>query len=87
MRFVVEENGRKFKWLVPIMDKSGTQPHYLMERLTELAVQVGDELVLEMKRNGMNNFVEIRRLGDAMAEVPTSDDSMDEVEGEEEVAD
>lgn len=60
-KFVVEENGTLFKWLVPLTNEEG-EGHYLIERLQD--VEVGEIVVLEMKKRGARNYVEILREGD-----------------------
>lgn len=82
MKFMVEHEGRKYRWLVPFLSKDdGTQPHYLVERMSELDIQVGDELILEMKRNGPKNYVEITKVSSGeVSEAPSLDEDEDTVE-------
>jgi hypothetical protein len=81
-KFIVEENGQNYKWLVPITNKEGTEAHYLVERLMD--VQVGDELILEMKKQGARNFIEVRRANEPERveeeEVEVDDETAAEVE-------
>ena len=56
LHFIVEEDGSKKKWNFPLYFKDGS-PHYLLSRLEE--VEVGDEVVLEMKRKGVKNYIDI----------------------------
>ena len=42
--------------------------HYLVDRLNTMDVQIGDELVLEMKKRGPRNYIEITRPGDESQE-------------------
>ena len=60
-KFIVEENGTLFKWLVPLLNEDG-EGHYLVERLQD--VEVGEVVVLEMKKRGARNYIEILREGD-----------------------
>lgn len=59
-KFVVEENGQLYKWIVPLTNKEG-EGHYLIERLQD--VEVGDEIILEMKKTGARNYIDISRPG------------------------
>lgn len=80
-KFIVDENGQLYKWFVPVMNKDGTEGHYLIERL--MLVEVGEEITLEMKKQGARNFIEVRRAGEP--EKPHTEE--DEQEIEEEVID
>lgn len=75
-KFLVEEKGQLYKWLVPLTNDMG-EGHYLLERLAN--VEIGDELILEMKKRGARNYIEVLRPGEVVAE--------DEAEVEEEVVD
>lgn len=75
LRFEVEEGGVRMHWRVNVLNKEG-QPNYLLERL--LAIKPGDERVLEMRKTGMKNYIDIREVG-AESNVP------DEDEGEEDL--
>lgn len=61
-KFIVEKNGQKYKWYVPIMNKDGSEGHYLIERLMD--VEVGEEITLEMKKQGARNYIDVRRAGE-----------------------
>ena len=76
MRFIVEENGQKFRWVVPVLNKEG-QPNYLIERL--MNVEVGDTRILEMKKQGARNYIDVS--------IPGEERVDDEPEDEEEVPD
>lgn len=60
-KFVLKEHGQLYRWNVPILNKEG-QPNYLVERL--LDVEVGDVRVLEMKKRGRNNYVDVSGVGE-----------------------
>lgn len=60
-KFIVEENGQLYKWLVPLTNEQG-EGHYLIERL--INVEVGQEIVLEMKKRGPKNYIDISRPGE-----------------------
>src|ERR1700742_2861005 len=66
LKFIVEENGIKFRWQIPILGKDG-QPSYLIERL--MNIEIGDERILEMSKHGMKNFIDVRMV-DAAPELP-----------------
>lgn len=78
-KFLVNEDGQLYKWYVPVMNKDNTEGHYLIERLQ--FVNVGEEITLEMKKQGGRNFVEVLRAGD-IADKQIEDD--EEIEMEEE---
>ncbi len=56
LRFLVEHNANEFFWFVPVLNKEG-QPNYLLERVA--AMEIGKEYILEMKRQGGRNHIEI----------------------------
>lgn len=62
IRYIVEEDGVKYRWQVPILNKE-QQPHYLIEQLME--IKVGEEVILEMKRRGARNYILVIRGGGA----------------------
>lgn len=70
LKFIVEENGIKFRWQIPILGKDG-QPSYLIERL--MHIEIGDERILEMSKHGMKNFIDVRPVG-AATELPDVDE-------------
>lgn len=76
-KFIVEEKGKQYRWLVPILNKEN-QPNYLVERLLE--VEVGDERVLEMKKQGARNYIDIRKVGEDVVE--HEEEEEEEVEDE-----
>src|SRR3990167_8360236 len=54
--YLVEENGEKKSYRVPKLNKQG-EINYLVIRLAE--IKEGEEAVLEMKRKGIKNYVEV----------------------------
>ena len=54
--YLVEENGQKKSYRVPKFGKNG-EIHYLVIRLAE--IKEGEEVILEMKRKGIKNYVEV----------------------------
>ena len=85
LKFIVEENGKKFKWNIPITNKEGNDAHYLLEKLEQ--VKVGDVRILEMRKSGANNYVDVRMENEA-SEAPEevdeeyADDSIEALEKE-----
>jgi hypothetical protein len=78
LKFTVEFEGRPYRWHVPVVSKGDpSQPHYIVERLSELNVQTGDELILEMKRRGPQAYVEIKLVAQGEVE-DESDDSYED---------
>lgn len=71
LRFEVEHNGNKYHWFVRVLNREG-EPNYLLEKLAD--VQVGDERVLEMLKQGARNYIDVRNVGAAPAE-PTEEDA------------
>ena len=72
VKFIVEVDGIKCKWNVPVFNKQH-EAHYLMEKLQGL--QVGEEKILEMKKAGAKNYIDVREVDEA-----PSDPSLDEGE-------
>lgn len=60
-KFIVEEAGQLYKWLVPLVNEQG-EGHYLIERLQD--VRIGEEIILEMKKRGAKNYIDITRPGE-----------------------
>ena len=54
--YMVEENGEKKSYRVPKLNKSG-EINYLVIRLAE--IEEGQEAILEMKRSGIKNYVDV----------------------------
>lgn len=73
MIYYVEENGEKKMYKAKMHDKAGNV-HYLVQRLAE--VEEGEEIILESKRNGAKNYIQVLR---------TSDPSSVEMEDEEDI--
>lgn len=60
-KFIVEEAGVLHKWLVPLTNEQG-EGHYLIERLQN--IEIGEEIVLEMKKRGPKNYIDVTRPGE-----------------------
>lgn len=56
LKFILQEHGQLYRWQVPILNEEG-QPNYLVERLMD--IEVGDIRVLEMKKRGPRNYVDV----------------------------
>ncbi len=69
------EGAHAYRWNVAIMDKSGTQPSYIIEKLMHL--EIGDERILEMRQQGgkRGNYIDVRMI-DEESEPP--EDAEDE---------
>lgn len=79
LRFEVESGGIRYHWYVRVLNREG-DANYLLERLAE--IKVGDERVLEMRKQGARNFVDIREV-DAPPTVPDIDETEDDDSREE----
>lgn len=78
-KFVVEENGKKYRWMVPLLNREG-QPNYLLERTAD--IEVGDTRILEMLSRGAAKYIDIRKEGE-QAVAPGAHDEEWEAEDEE----
>ena len=56
VEYIVEENGEKKNYRTKLKDKNG-KLSYLVQRLAE--VNEGDEVILEMKKQGIKNYIEV----------------------------
>ncbi|MEK7180114.1 MAG: hypothetical protein AAB706_01450 [Patescibacteria group bacterium] len=61
VRYIVEENGEKKQYDTKLKDKNG-ELSYLVQRLAE--IKEGEEVILEMKKQGMKNYVEVSAISD-----------------------
>lgn len=73
--YLVEENGEKKSYRVPKLDKRTGEIHYLILRLAE--IPEGSEVIMEMKRRGIKNYVEVIPVADAV-KAEMSDDDIDD---------
>jgi len=60
VRYVVEEGGEKKIYDTKMRDKNGGLS-YLVQRLAE--IEEGDEVILEMKKQGIKNYIEVSPVG------------------------
>ena len=75
LHVTVTEKGKQKLWTIPLKDKDGNL-HYLVQALADYAA--GDEIVVEMKKNGAKNYVDIRRVGELKAGDELPDINLDE---------
>ena len=61
VRYVFEEDGQRKQYDVHMKAKVGSDPHYLVQTLSE--VEPGEELILEMKKSGVKSYIEVTRVG------------------------
>lgn len=79
-KFIVEENGVLYKYLIPITNEDN-EGHYLVEHLKD--VKPGEEVILEMKKSGAINYIDVKRDGDntdedeVASEGPADEDVID----------
>lgn len=72
-KFFVQEGEQTFKWLVPLFNDSG-EGHYLIDQMNSMDIKVGEEIILEMKKRGPKNYIEMRRVGDVVPEDDTEEE-------------
>lgn len=60
-KFLVEENGKSYRWMVPVKNREG-EPNYLLERTAD--IEVGDTRILEMLSRGAAKYIDIRKEGE-----------------------
>ena len=80
--YLVEENTEKKSYRIPKLNKQG-EINYLVIRLAE--VNEGDEVILEMKKKGIKNYVEVSPISNA-SRVEVEDDDIPVI-GEDEPTD
>lgn len=83
VRFIFEEAGEKKQYDCHMVAKVGNDPHYLVQALAE--VEAGEELILEMKKAGVKNYIEVTRLSTNQVERVDADDEEEPNRGEGEV--
>jgi len=71
VKYIVEENGEQKQYIVPVKDRDSGELHYLVQRLAE--VSEGQEIILEMKKQGIKNYIEITS-ADGSPIVPQEED-------------
>lgn len=70
LEVTVKEQGVTKLWTIPLKDKEGNL-HYLVQALS--VYPEGETLVVEMKKKGPKNYVDVRKVGELKAgdEIPT----------------
>lgn len=86
VRYTVEENGEQKVYDTRLKDKKTQELSYLVQRFAE--VNEGDEVMLEMKKQGIKNYIEVSPLGhSSKVEVEEySDEDEDPIPEEAEIA-
>lgn len=72
VRYIFEEAGEKKQYDCHMVAKVGNDPHYLVQALAE--VEPGEELILEMKKAGIKNYIEVTRVALNQTERVDADD-------------
>ena len=70
VRYIVDEDGVKKQYDTRMKQKGGTDPSYFVQAMAN--VEVGEEITLEMKKQGIKNYIEIIRL--SVGEVEHADE-------------
>ncbi len=79
VRYIFEEDGEKKQYDAHMKGKGSTDPHYLVQALAE--VEPGEELILEMKKAGVKNYIEVTRMKTGETERAEADDDGRDDEG------
>lgn len=75
IRYTIEENGEKKVYDTKLKDKTG-QLSYLVQRFAE--INEGDEVVLEMKKQGIKNYIQITPVGHSASAEVEEDENTEE---------
>lgn len=73
IEYLLEENGEKKKYRVPMKDKNG-EIHYLIQRFAE--IPEGTEVILEYQRKGLKGYIDIQVVGEQ--EIKDIEEDIDE---------
>src|SRR3954447_24692494 len=79
VRYIFEEDGQKKQYDARMRSKDGNDPHYLVQALAD--IEEGEEIMLEMKKAGIKNYIEVTRLSTGEKHTVEDDDKDDIVEG------
>lgn len=79
VEYIVEENGEKKNYRTKLKDKNG-KLSYLVQRLAE--VNEGDEVILEMKKQGIKNYIEVTPVSQSH-QVEADEEEVDDYKEEE----
>ena len=83
VRYIFEENGERKQYDARMRAKDGSDPHYFVQAMAD--VEEGEEVVLEMKKAGVKNYIEVTRT--STGERHTVEDDEDEKQEEDEGGD
>jgi hypothetical protein len=78
VRYIFEENGEKKQYDCHMKAKVGSDPHYLVQALSD--VHEGEELILEMKKAGVKSYIEVTRTEKGETERVANDEEDEEKE-------
>lgn len=81
--YLVEENGQNKSYRIPKFDKQG-EIHYLVVRLSE--INEGEEVILEMRKKGIKNYVEVSPVNNT-SRVEVEDDDIPIINEDEQTSD
>jgi len=84
VRYIFEEDGERKQYDAHMKGKGSTDPHYLVQALAEC--EPGEELILEMKKAGVKNYIEVTRVktGETeRADIPDEEDESGRPDAEE----
>lgn len=73
VKYVVEEDGVKKEYRTRLKNKDTKELNYLVQHLS--SVEEGTEVILEMKKMGPRNYVEVRNLDGTPIKVEGSEDT------------
>jgi hypothetical protein len=59
VRYIVEENGERKQYDTRMKQKGGVDPSYFVQAMAN--VEPGEQIILEMKKAGVKNYIEITR--------------------------
>lgn len=74
VRYLVEENGEKKRYQTKKLNQNG-ELSYLVQRLAE--INEGDEVILQMKKRGIKNYIEVIPVKGDEIEVEDEDEQID----------
>lgn len=76
VKYVLEEGGVKKEYKCPLKNKETKELHYLVQIFSKVAE--GEEVVLEMKKAGPRNYVEVRHTDGTRIDTDDGSDVTDE---------
>lgn len=78
VRYLVEENGETKTYQTKKLDDKG-ELSYLVQRLAE--IEEGQEVILEMKKQGIKNYIEVSPVnGSESIEIEDDDEHLEDIE-------